>query len=70
MTMHGQLTKVMLTLLADDKLPLAGGDLTGVVNFSGDARIKGLDNCGNEKIEIYPEAVLLYTKAIRLRPYR
>ena len=25
---------------ADDKLPLAGGDLTGVVNFSGDARIK------------------------------
>ena len=51
---------------ADDKLPLAGGDLTGVVNFSGDARIKGLDNSGNEKIKIYPGGLIETKDGIRV----
>ena len=46
-------------------LPLAGGTLTGVVNFTGGSRIKGIDSDGNEKIKINPGGLIETENSIR-----
>ena len=51
---------------ADDKLPLAGGTLTGPVDVTGDARIKSKDADGNVTFTLYPSGLIDSKNEIRV----
>ena len=51
---------------ADDKLPLAGGTLTGPVDITGDARIKAKDDAGNVTFTLFPSGLIDSKNEIRI----
>ncbi|MEL0068977.1 MAG: hypothetical protein VW874_12005, partial [Gammaproteobacteria bacterium] len=51
---------------ADDKLPLAGGTLTGPVDVTGDARIKTKDADDNVTLTIYPSGLFDSKNEVRI----
>ena len=63
---HWAANKGYVDKKADDKLPLAGGTLTGPVDVTGDARIKTKDDEGNVTSTLYPSGLIDSKNEIRI----